>query len=214
MSGTEDTVEYARHLIDVPVLHSPADMGTMADDLEAAYIERFGRRHWDEYLALLEDFWQTVRAGLERLGLDYHRVDLYQDGLPVCGRELEIVEKTAATGSENHQLLLELMARGATLMGTEDPKLLLEEYRNVKTALKDGPGKACSPEQTRQASRYRETLSKRDAYIGRRIGHSLQPGRTGLLFLGMMHDVESFLPADIVVRRLVPRIPGLKDKAP
>ena len=98
-------------------------------------------------------------------------------------------------------------------MGTEDPKLLLEEYHNVKTAMKDDLGEASSAEQARHASQYREMLSKRDAYIGRRIGHSLQPGRTGLLFLGMMHNVESFLPEDMVVRRLVPPIPGPGDKA-
>jgi hypothetical protein len=214
MSGVKDTVEYARQLIYVPVLHSPDDMGTMAEDLEAAYVERFGRRHWDEYLALLDDFWQTVRAEMERLRLDYHRVDLYQDGLPVCGRELEIVEKAAALGSENHQLLLDLAARGATLMGTEDPNLLLEEYRNVKAALAEGVGKVRSAPRISPPSPKGQTVAKRDAYIGQRIGQSLRPGRTGILFLGMMHNVESFLPADIVVRHLVPPVRGTKEQGP
>ena len=212
MSEAEDTVEYARELILVPILHSPADMGTIAADLEAAYVERLGRRHWDEYLALLEDFWQEVRAEIERLSLDYRRVDLYQDGLPVCGRELEIVEKAAAAGSENHQLLLDLAARGATLTGTEDPKLLLEEYYNVKTALPAHLGQTCSAEQIRNPPRHEQALSQRDAYIGRRIGQSLRPGRTGVLFLGMMHDVEPFLPTDIVVTRLVPHVLERKGK--
>jgi hypothetical protein len=187
-------------------------MGTTGEGLEAAYIERFGRRHWDEYVDLLDGFWRTVRTELDRLNLDYHRVDLYQDGLPVCGRELEIVEKAAATGSENHQLLLDLLRRGAKLRGTEDPKLLLDEYRDIKTALKDRPGTS-SPEQTGGSSPYRQRLSKRDAYIGRRIDQSLQPGRAGILFLGMMHEVEPFLPTDIVVTRLVPPRLGLRDKA-
>jgi len=187
-------------------------MGTMAADLEAAYVERLGRRHWDEYLALLENFWQEVRAEIERLSLDYRRVDLYQDGLPVCGMELEIVEKAAAAGSENHQLLMDLVARGATLMGTEDPKLLLDEYHNVKAALARGAGKA-GPVQPINPPPQGRTMAGRDAYIGRRIGQSLRPGRTGILFLGMMHNVESFLPADMVVRRLVPPALGAKDKA-
>ena len=212
MSEAEDTVEYARQLILVPILHSPADMGTMAADLEAAYVERLGRRHWDEYLALLENFWQEVRAEIERLSLDYRRVDLYQDGLPVCGMELEIVEKAAAAGSENHQLLMDLVARGATLMGTEDPKLLLDEYHNVKAALARGAGKA-GPVQPINPPPQGQAMAGRDAYIGRRIGQSLRPGRTGVLFLGMMHNVESFLPADMVVRRLVPPVLGAKDKA-
>jgi len=213
MPEAEDTVEYARQLILVPILHSPADMGTMAADLEAAYVERLGRRHWDEYLALLDNFWQEARAEIERLGLDYRRVDLYQDGLPVCGMELEIVEKAAAAGSENHQLLMDLVARGATLMGTEDPKLLLDEYHNVKAALARGAGKAGSVQPINPPSPQGQTMARRDAYIGQRIGQSLRPGRTGALFLGMMHNVESFLPADMVVRRLVPPMLGAKDKA-
>ena len=209
-SVADNTVDYTRRLVHVPVLHSPADMGSMAEGLAAAIIDRFGRRHWDEYLALLDGFWQAVRAELEGLSLNYQQVDLYQDGLPVCGKEPELVKKAAAAGSENHQLLLDLVARGATLMGTEDPKLLLDEYLDVKIALKDGLGETSSPQQPVGASRHKETLSKRDAYIGRRIGESLRPGRTGILFLGMMHKVEPFLPADIVVTRLVP--PGLERK--
>jgi hypothetical protein len=203
MSEVERTVKYARRLIDVPILHSPADMGTMAKGLEAALVERFGRRHWDEYLALLDGFWQVVRTELEQLGLDYHSVDLYQDGLPACGRELAIVAKAATRGSENHQLLLDLVARGATLMGTEDPNLLLEEHHNVASALRHDAGEASAAEQAGHPSRHDETLAKRDAYIGRRIGETLRPGRTGILFLGMMHNVEPFLPADIVVTRFV-----------
>ncbi len=177
----------------------------MAEELASAIVDRFGRRHWEGYLALLEDFWQTVRAELEGLALDYRQVDLYQDGLPVCGKELEIAGKAAAAGSQNHQLLLALVARGATLMGTEDPRLLLEEYRDMKAALAERSRAAQSPGQTGEGARYKRTLARRDAYIARRIGESLRPGRTGILLLGMMHDVEPFLPKDIVVTRLVPR---------
>ena len=208
----DPTAEYARRLVHVPILHSPADMGSMAEGLAAAIIDRFGRRHWEEYLALLENFWQEVRAEIERLRLDYRRVDLYQDGLPVCGKELELVKKAAAGGSENHQLLLDLTARGARLMGTEDPRLLLDEYRDMKAALKGRSRAACPPAQIGETSRYRQTLSKRDAYIGRRIDESLRPGRTGILFLGMMHNVEPLLPADIVVTHLVPPGPERKGK--
>jgi hypothetical protein len=212
MSETKDTMEDARQIILVPILHAPADMGTMAADLEAAYVERLGRRHWDEYLALIQDFWQEVAAEMERLGLDYGRVNLYQDGLPVCGRELEIVEKAAAAGSQNHQLLLSLAARGATVIGTEEPRLLLEEYHNVQAALTRGAGATGSGLPRSGQAPQGPTMARRDAYIGQRIGRSLGPGRTGILFLGMMHNVESFLPADVVVRRLVPPIAGARNK--
>jgi len=205
----------------------------MAEGLAAAMIDRLGRRHWDEYLALLDDFWQRVRTGLQRLGLDYMTVDLYQDGLPVCGKELELVQKAASAGSENHQLLLDLVAKGASLMGTEDPRLLLDEYREVKAALEvrapsveenrpeDGPAHVRSEpnlihqmtaDEAGHTSMRRQTLRRRDAYIGQRINQTLGAGRTGILFIGMLHDVEAHLPADIVLTRLVSTGGARKDK--
>ncbi len=194
--------EYSRRLIHVPIIHSPADMGSMGTELAAAYIERLGRRHWEDYLAVLATFWQSVRTGLDRLRLDYGRVDLYQDGLPVCGKELEIVKAAAGKGSENHQLLLELMARGATLMGTEDPELLLEEYHKVQAALASRSSDDGSAEHVDQAARARVLMAERDAYLGGRINESLRPGRTGILFLGLMHNAESYLAEDIILTRL------------
>jgi len=241
--------EYTRRLIHVPIIHSPADMGSMGAELAAACIERLGRRHWDDYVAVLATFWQSIRAGLDGLGLDYSRVDLYQDGLPVlrssgqvCGKELEIVKAAAAKGSENYQLILDLISRGATLMGTEDPKLLLEEYRNVQAALASRSSLDPGAPGVRQGSSDNDSgpldresflgpsigagsvregihapaagrdsgatglMAERDAYLGRRINESLRPGRTGILFLGLMHNIESYLTEDIVVTRLASEI--------
>jgi hypothetical protein len=213
MSETDNATECTRQLIHVPIIHSPADMGALAGDLAAAYIERFGRRHWDEYLALLENFWQAVGVEIEGLGLDYRRVDLYQDGLPVCGKEREIVELAAAAGSQNHQLLLSLAARGATLIGTEDPKLLLEEYHNIQAAVPGRSGARGAAGPSGGPPAHTQTLARRDAYIGQRIGQLLHPGRTGVLFLGMMHHVQACLPADIVVTHLAPGAARQKDAA-
>lgn len=195
----------------------------MGTELAAACIERLGRRHWDDYLAMLATFWPSVRAGLAGLGLDYARVDLYQDGLPVCGKELEIVKAAAAKGSENHQLVLDMVSRGATLMGTEDPKLLLEEHRNVQAALASRPtngergmrnAEKVGPYRIPHAQfTIRQLMAERDAYLGRRINESLRPGRSGILFLGLMHNVESYLAEDIVVTRLDhPVVPARRDE--
>lgn len=212
MAERDEAGECTRQLIHVPILHSSADMGTMAAAMEAAYIARFGRRHWREYLVHLEKFWGTVRAELGQLDLDYTRVDLYQDGLPVCGREIELVRAIAAMGSENHQLLLELVRQGATLVGTEDPGLLLTEYRDLKASLGNRTDEAGRPQASPEPSGRRVTLSQRDSYIGWRIGRTLHPGRTGILFLGMMHNVEADLPRDIVVSRLAPKVCGYEKR--
>ncbi len=177
-------------------------MGSLAEAMAAAIIDRFGRRHWEQYVTLLDGYWKTVRAEMEGLCLDYSQVDLFQDGLPVCGKELELTQKAAAAGSENHQLLLDLVARGASLMGTEDPALLLEEYRNVKAALEHPQDATASTAGAPARPQYKETLVKRDQYMAKRIDASLRPGRIAVLFLGMMHKVDALLPADIVSTRL------------
>jgi len=202
--------EYNRQLIHIPILHCPADMGTLREGLEDAYVKQFGRRRWKEHVVLIEEFWQTVRTELEELDLNYHCVDLYQDGLPVCGKELQIAEETAAKGSENYQLLMELVAKGATLIRTEEPKLLLQEYRSIKKGLASKLGKDHSAMGASAGSA--EILTKRDAYIGQRIGKTLMPGRTGILFLGMMHKVDLHLPGDILIMSLNLDIAGNRDK--
>ena len=204
--------ELNRQLIHVPIIHSPADMGSLQGGLELVYVEQFGRRRWQEHLALIDRFWQSVRAGLAELALDYRCVGLYQDGLPVCGKEMEIVKEIAAKGSENYQLLMELMDRGATLIGTEDPKLLIEEHRTLKAGLATKLNQDRPAEDIDRRARSAEILANRDAYIGRRIGETLLPGRTGILFLGMMHNIGPHLPGDVVVRRLHLGVPASRDK--
>jgi hypothetical protein len=206
MAGhTDDT---SRQLIHIPLIHAPADMGTMAQGLEAVYVDRFGRRRWQEQVALAERFWRAVRRELESLCLDYARVDLYQDGLPVCGRELDIVRE-AARSSENFRLLLKLADQGATVIGTEDPAMLLEEYRAIQAAAQPAanpasPKPTVAKDSTRLPVRPAQPtlLDRRDAYIAARIGRTLQPGRVGLLFLGMLHNIREHLPPDVVVRCL------------
>ena len=193
---------YNRQLIHVPILHCPADMGTLRGGLAAVYVEQFGRRRWEEHLALIDKFWQSVRTGLDELDLDYNTVDLYQDGLPVCGKELQIVKETAAKGSDNYQLLMELVTKGATLIGTEDPKLLLQEYRSLKEGLATKLSDDRVAASANDGGHAAELLAKRDAYIARRIGETLFPWRTGILFLGMMHKVQPHLPGDILITRL------------
>ena len=43
-------------------------------------------------------------------------------------------------------------------------------------------------------------LAKRDAFIAGRIDQTLLAGETGILFMGMLHNLAGGLPADIQVR--------------
>ncbi len=191
-----------RHLILVPIIHSEADLGSMRDWIRKMHRDRHGSAQWERRVKTVEQLWQDVKEGIEDLRLDYSHIRLYQDGLPNCGREIDIVRDLAKAGSINHQILLGAIERGSALTGTESPELLLEEYALAKQALsmigsarsRDLPG--------HQQLVAKQLLEKRDQFIAERIGATLQSGETGLLFLGMLHEVEKRLPSEIQVRRL------------
>ncbi len=151
---------------------------------------------------MVDAFWQRVRDEVDGLSLDYGLVRLYQDGLPNCGHEAAIIRDLAQSGSENHQLLADLLAKGARVVGTESPELLIEEYelmRGILGALKSREDHHLT---TSERERSRAVLDKRDAYISERIAQTLGEGETGLLFLGMLHSIAGRLPDSIHVIRL------------
>lgn len=185
-----------RVLIIIPVIHDEAEMGSLSGPLKREFMRRVGLAAWERQLNFLEELWNAVRESLSMKKLDYNKVKLYQDGLPVCGREAEIVREVAGQGSTNHQLLSELMQKGATLMGTEDPALLLEEYRRLQESMKSTLDK--ERPLTANGSHSQDLLRRRDTYIAGRIDETLKEGETGILFIGVTHKVEDYLPRDLM----------------
>lgn len=197
-----------RTLVVIPIVHTEQDMGSLLEQTKQAYISRFGHDKWVEHLKSIDDVWLGIHQMIKSLELPYAGVRLYQDGLPVCTREEDIVKDVAAQGSKNHRLLLELMALGAHLMGTEDPGLLLQEYQFHQAAARHpDPG-----HQHQREEQSRKLLWKRDRFIANRVNATLRAGEIGLLFLGLAHSVEALLDADILVRRLLPSLRNKRGK--
>ncbi|MDO8742686.1 MAG: hypothetical protein Q7J45_04120 [bacterium] len=191
-----------RTLIVIPIIHTEQDMGSLREEIKQEYVTRYGDEKWTEHLESINQVWNGIRQMIAALELPYAFVRLYQDGLPLCGKEADIVKEVAAQGSQNHQLLVELMAQGAQLMGTEDPPLLLREYQFHQSAL--GGGKQGHENQQEEQSR--GLLAQRDRFIAGRINATLLAGEVGLLFVGMAHSVEPLLDEDILTRHLLPSL--------
>lgn len=189
-----------RQLIYVPIIHTEVDMGSLAEPLKKEYIKKYGMQKWEQHQKKINDLWAGIEERLHQKNLCYDRVRIYQDGLPVCGKELEIVRDIANSGGKNHQLLLKLIQKGATLMGTEDPSLLIKEYQLIKdAALRKSTGK-----DTNGCTNY---IAERDAFIANRIDTTLKDGETAILFIGMLHKADEKLPSDIVVDYLIYHLP-------
>ncbi|MHC9543088.1 MAG: hypothetical protein AB9903_26565 [Vulcanimicrobiota bacterium] len=186
-----------KKLLIVPILHSEVDMGSMKDTMKEEYIRQYGIARWNEHVSLIRELWNEIRKRLFGINLDYGSVHVYQDGLPLCGKEHEIVRDIVNKGSDNYRIVQDLVQKGAHLEGTEDPKLLLKELSCLKnyTAL-DAVEK--NKEVLNTFEHELELIMKeRDQYIAARIAGTLGEGESGILFIGLKHNVPQWLPKDI-----------------
>jgi hypothetical protein len=189
----------ARSLIYIPIIHTPSDMGEFKGTVQRLQTRMLGRRGLERNVSFIEKLWTRIDKTVDQLILPYERVRIYQDGLPVCGREAEIVADLARNGSRNHRILTRLCEKGATLMGTESSALLIEEYEMIKGILSSGQDEGSGSAATSQKVLSDSILRRRDTFIARRINETLLANETGILFLGMLHDLAAWLDQDIHV---------------
>ncbi len=174
-----------RSLIYIPVLHSPADMGSLASSLSPS----------DEYSVQVAGYWERVEAEFHGMHRAWQGVHVYQDGLPDA-REDIVARIVADVDSPNYRLLRWLAGQGAFVIGTEDPVLLQEEYELLRASVADDAARRV------YAARAASLLEARDRYIAARIDATLPAGGTGVLFIGLQHEATRALPPDFVLTSL------------
>ena len=178
-----------RALILLPIIHNPADLGSLGKAAE-------NLRNEDQslqYLDAVEHFWSMIVTVIDDMNLNFQQLKLYQDSLPICNAIDRIVSEVATSGSKNYALLETLQKKGATLMGTESLDLLLQE-KSLMTNLLQSTDRSEESVEKAQA-----LLNQRDIFIGQRINESLADDEMAILFLGLMHNIKPHLSSDIVV---------------
>lgn len=213
MSGDSNHEDLGRTLIYFPVINNTqADTANLRESIWQMTLQKLGKNDRKLKANLIDELWFHIERSIDYWPLSYEKVRLYQDGLPVSRRKAKIVTEMAKAGSLNHRLLLQLMERGATIMGTESPGLLIQEYELVKQTL-------CGSDtmQTAKALAYQNALSesllkRRGQYIADRINSTLHIGETGILFLGIVHFLGNWLDKDIQVIYPINRPLGLGSK--
>jgi len=174
-------------LIVIPIIHTHADFGSIGSKLQVN----------QEYEILAIQYWQTVSEYVQKLPMDFSKLKVYQDGLPDISTEIvtKIVDETQ---TPNYNLLRWLRNKGAHIMGTEDPLLLLQEYRALQTIFN-----AEGEEQKQAALKYEKIsaplLEGRDKYITQRIRDTFPEDGIGILFIGLAHEVKRLLEQEMEV---------------
>jgi len=185
-----------RTLLYVPIIHTSADLGSLAQAVQKRGIANLGEDAWMEHLKTIDGFWDAIAGYFD--SIDVSGTKIYQDGLVADGEIGEkIVEEGIRLGSKNYELVSRLLQRGAILIKTEDVKLVKAEHEHLTAMTKE-------QSRTRKLlafGKYKlvkdRLLNQRDAYIAKRIDETLDNGEKGILFIGAYHNVKSKLPADI-----------------
>ena len=196
-----------RRLIYIPVVHTQTDMGSLLPAVKREFVEKYRATDWHKLGEAVQEFWRGLQQRVVELQLDYQETYIYQDGLPACGKEAQIVTDLARQGSANHQLVLWLVDRGAHLVGTESPKLLVEEYQLIRQVFSAAEGKEREAAVAAYKERAAELLAQRDDYMRRRIDATLPDGCVGVLFIGLTHRVDEGRASDIQVSYLIHNLP-------
>jgi hypothetical protein len=189
-----------RRLIYVPIIHTSADLGSIAKDVTKIG-SNLGEEIWTKHRKTVEGFWDAISHYFD--SLDVTGMKIYQDGM-IAEDEIgkKIVEDTANAGSKNYQLLLRLLERGAVLVKTEDFKLVKKEYDRLLaiTQAKSTIRKITAFLKYRLLKDI--LLSRRDGYIAGRINQTLKAEEKAILFVGALHKIKKKLPKDIRIREL------------
>lgn len=203
-----------KSLIYVPVLHTQKEAGEILRSLKGDEAARPADISLAEQEKSIKEMWDGIYEKIQKMDISYPSMRIYQDALPVCGREKEIAEKLAQKASRNHQLILELLKKGAKLEGTEDPDLLIKEYDNLSQLI----SKASVSTQSYRDSlnEYKDKAAKlmkqRDPFIAERIKSTLKEDETPLVFMGVRHELEKLLQRDFIINYIIYRLPFKKVK--
>lgn len=193
-----------RSLLYVPIIHTEADLGSLAPAIGGVSASLCGEKRWAKHKETVRKFWQAVEDYLAPL--NGANLKIYQDGLPAEG-ELgrKVVEEAAQRGSKNHQVVRQLMAKGAELRKTEDASLLIEEHALLAHLAQGKLSPKMMADYARDKSHRERLTAERDKFIAKRVNETLKEGETAILFIGAYHDVLSHLAQDIVVKPLKER---------
>ena len=190
-----------KKLLYIPIIHMGPDLGSVAVVLDEMSASFYGEERWAKHKETLAKFWTNIADYFTNV--DATTLKIYQDGLPADG-ELgrKIVEESAKRGSKNHQIILDLIKRGAEIRKTEDTVLLKVEYESI-TKLNQAKSSADRKRAIADYKIRRNRLTReRDKFIAKTIDETLKEGETGVLFIGSYHDILPHLSKDIAVEQV------------
>ena len=197
-------------LLYVPVLHTPQEARGIGRAIQSGSAQQAVPPYPGDHDQSVREMWGGIARKLNEANVSWPKVRIYQDALPVCGMENEIISVLAAHGSLNHQLLMDLVGRGAQLEGTEDAELLAQEHGYLAALMAGGEGRPDRAAFEEYQVRSKVLMEKRDVFVAARIRSTLREGELPLVFMGVRHQLDKQLDGDFMITYLIYRLPFRK----
>lgn len=190
-----------RTLLYVPIIHTSADLGSMAEDVDRRGLENFGENIWRDHLRTIDGYWDALSLYFDSIKVSGAKI--FQDGMVADGEVgLHIIQEGEKAGSKNHRLVSKLLQRGAILMKTEDFALVKKERDRLHKIIHA----KTTAEKLFGLIIYKSTkkllLKQRDEFIAQRIDNALDEAETGILFIGAYHNIKPGLSQDIKIKEI------------
>ena len=193
-----------RKLFYIPMIHTSADLGSVASELDKRCVKLCGEERWNKHKEAVDGFWKAVSECVN--SIDATNLKVYQDGLLADGEMgLKIVEETVKKGSKNYEIVLDLIKKGAKIQKTEDAGLLKKEYKYLLGMTKEKSSLKRFTAALKYRLKKKKLIEERDTFIAKTINETLKEDEIGILFLGAYHNVLDKLSDDIRVDRLKDR---------
>lgn len=190
-----------RTLLYVPVIHTDADLGSLASDITKRSIALSGEKVWEKHVETVNGFWDSINKYFE--SLEVVNFKIYQDGMVADGAiGQKILDEGLKKGSKNYEIVSKLIQRGAVLVKTEDFALVKKERDLLLKMISARTLIEGSLSYLKYRLIKNELLRKRDSFIANRINETLNQGETGILFIGAYHEIIPELAEDIQVKEI------------
>lgn len=170
----------------VPMIHTPQELGGLKNAVLATQRKISGEKGLNEFLQNVERYWQEVERRIQHSELNRpevaSRLHIFVDGLPDTQKPLvtKIVTELTLLQIPAYLIIKTLLENGAAIHGTENPELLLQEYRYWTEV---SQGRRPNPKMAEKL------LRDRDQYIAQRIVSTVPDEEFALLFIGRSHNV-------------------------
>jgi len=189
-----------RTLLYIPIIHSGADMGSLAASLTQKGVDEFGKEFWESHISTVEKYWEIIRKFCGSIDCKSKTVKIYQDGMVIDGEiAIKIIEDSVKAGSKNYEIISELISRGAIIVKTEELSLVKKEIALLTKIPSNGPVITKILKILWFKILRAKLLHQRDKFIAGRIAATLGPDETGIIFIGAYHNIMKKLPNDIKI---------------